>query len=404
MIKFNARVVEGSAGVIYTATTGYMEPPQVIGKKFFHVVSVSGGKDSAATLLLAIERFGVARVRGIFCDTGNEHEAVYEYLDYLERATGVTITRLKASFADEIARKRMFIARDVRHKRKYTRIAKTDRNGNPIWIKNRDGKTRMFPIPELGDDGLFTGNIAGYEPRQKIGWDRGEKVRWTNKAKRRALAVLQPTGNPFLDLCMWKGRFPSRKAQFCTEHLKRNMAVEFQLELVDAGHTVVSWQGVRRDESLNRRDALKFEVIGPHMYAYRPLVEWTAKDVFAYCSSKGVRPNPLYIQGMTRVGCMPCINVNKAELAQIAARFIEHIGRIFTWEQLVAACSKRQAATFIPAPGRGKVITNQQAYANDNNIWSVVEWSKTSRGGKQFSLLTALEENDSCASSYGLCE
>lgn len=317
-----------------------------------HVVSVSGGKDSAATLLLAIARFGVQRVRGIFCDTGNEHEAVYAYLDYLQLATGVTITRLKASFDDEIARKRMFIARDQRTRR--------------------------------GAD--------------------GRKVRWSNKAKRRALAVLHPTGNPFLDLCMWKGRFPSRKAQFCTEHLKRDMAVEYQLELVDAGHTVISWQGVRRDESLNRRDAAKFEVIGPRMYAYRPLVDWTAADVFAYCAAQQIEPNPLYRQGMSRVGCMPCINVNKAELHQIATRFIEHIGRIFIWEQLVAACSKRQAATFIPAPGRGKVINDQQAYAKDNNIWSVVEWAKTSRGGKQFSLLTALEEPKACASSYGLCE
>jgi len=317
-----------------------------------HVVSVSGGKDSAATLLLAIERFGAHRVRGIFCDTGNEHEAVYEYLDYLQLATGVTITRLTANFDAEIANKRMFIARDVRTRR--------------------------------GKD--------------------GRRVRWTNKAKRRALAVLHPTGNPFLDLCMWKGRFPSRKAQFCTEHLKRNMAVEYQLTLVEAGHTVVSWQGVRRDESLNRRDAKSFEHIGPSMFAYRPLVDWSALDVFAYCASQQIQPNPLYKQGMTRVGCMPCINVNKAELMQIARRFIQHIGRIYTWEQIVATCSKHQAATFIPAPGRGKIIHDQQAYAKDNGIWSVVEWSKTSRGGRQFSLLTALDEPSACSSEYGLCE
>lgn len=317
-----------------------------------HVVSVSGGKDSAATLLLAVERFGVHRVRGIFCDTGNEHEDTYAYLGYLEQATGVRIVRLKASFAEEIANKRMFIARDVRTRR--------------------------------GKD--------------------GRRVRWTNKAKRRALAVLQPTGNPFLDLCMWKGRFPSRKAQFCTEHLKRNMAVEYQLGLVDAGHTVVSWQGVRRDESLNRRDAKSFERIGPGMFAFRPLVDWTAANVFAHCATQGIQPNPLYRQGMSRVGCMPCINVNKAELMQIASRFVEHIDRIYSWEQLVAACSKRQAATFIPAPGRGKVIHDQQAYAKENSIWSVVEWSKTSRGGRQFSLLTALEEPSACSSAYGLCE
>ena len=52
-----------------------------------------------------------------------------------------------------------------------------------------------------------------------------------------------------LDLCMWR-RFPSRKAQFCTEELKRYMAVAFQIDLIDAGHQVLSWQGVRRDESL----------------------------------------------------------------------------------------------------------------------------------------------------------
>lgn len=317
-----------------------------------HVVSVSGGKDSAATLLLAIERFGVHRVRGIFCDTGNEHEAVYAYLDYLELATGVKIDRLKADFAAEIARKRMFIAHDRRTRR--------------------------------GAD--------------------GRKVRWTNKAKRRALAVLHPTGNPFLDLCLWKGRFPSRKAQFCTEELKRNMAVEYQLGLIDAGHTVVSWQGVRRDESLNRRNAKKFEAVGGGLYIFRPLVDWSALDVFAYCATKNIVPNPLYKQGMGRVGCMPCINANKAELKEIALRFGDHVARISKWEALVLAASKRGGATFIPAENDGKFVQNSLEHAKKNDIYAVIEWAQTTRGGKQFSLLTALEEPTACASSYGLCE
>lgn len=60
----------------------------------------------------------------------------------------------------------------------------------------------------------------------------GKRVRWTNKAKRRALAELRPTGIAMLDLCMLKGRFPSRKALFCTERLKRDVAVMFQLDLL----------------------------------------------------------------------------------------------------------------------------------------------------------------------------
>lgn len=315
-----------------------------------HVVSVSGGKDSAATLLLAIERFGVQRVRGVFCDTGNEHQAVYDYLDYLELATGVTIARLKADFSDQIARKRMFIARDAR-----------------------------------------------------TGWKNGRKLRWTNKAKRRALAVLQPSGNPYLDLCLWRGRFPSRKAQFCTEHLKRDLAVEFQLELIEQGHKVVSWQGVRRDESLNRRNAKQFEVVGGGLYIYRPLVEWTAQDVFAYCASRGIAPNPLYKQGMGRVGCMPCINARKDEVMAIGQRFPEHIARISDWEQRVAAASKRGLSTFFAAdktPGPHQTDASLPV----PRIWQVVEWSKTARGGKQMSLLAELDEPTACSSAYGLCE
>lgn len=314
-----------------------------------HVVSVSGGKDSAATLLIALERFGRHRVIPIFCDTGNEHEAVYEYLDYLELALEIKITRLKSNFDREIANKRMFIARDRRTGRK-----------------------------------------------------NGKRLRWTNKAKRRALAVLHPTGNPYLDLCLWKGRFPSRKAQFCTEFLKRNPAVEFQLSLQEQGHTVVSWQGIRRNESLNRRNAKKFECIGPGFYTYRPIVDWTAAEVFAYCGARGIKANPLYLQGMNRVGCMPCINLAKEELRQIATRFPDHIARIQEWELMVSMSAKRGFATFLHKSD-GKKQNDQQIFEN-TNIIKMVDWSNTTRGGKQFNLLADLDDIHACASSYGLCE
>jgi tRNA(Ile)-lysidine synthase TilS/MesJ len=38
-----------------------------------HVVSVSGGKDSLATLLIALARFGLRAVLAVVADTGNEH-------------------------------------------------------------------------------------------------------------------------------------------------------------------------------------------------------------------------------------------------------------------------------------------------------------------------------------------
>lgn len=360
-----------------------------------HVISVSGGKDSAATLVIAIARFGIKNIIAIFCDTGNEHEAVYEYLDYLEKATGVTIIRLKASFKNEIEAKRKFIASDVRNKRVYDTVPVFDAQNNPVW--KRDGFGNIVT--------KFNKRKGIEEPVQKrVKIGSGRRQRWTNKAKRRALSVLHPTGNPFLDLCMWKGRFPSRKAQFCTEKLKRDIAVEFQLSLIELGYTVVSWQGVRRDESENRKDTKKFEYVGGGLYIYRPVVDLSAEQVFAICRAFGLKPNPLYLQDMSRVGCMPCVNASKHELAQIAARFIEHINRIFTWEELVALCSKRQAATFMPAPSGKKLVTNKKAYSNENNIYAVIMWAKTTRGGKQFDLLAPAEDLTVCSSAYGLCE
>jgi 3'-phosphoadenosine 5'-phosphosulfate sulfotransferase (PAPS reductase)/FAD synthetase len=355
-----------------------------------HVVSCSTGKDSVATLALAVERFGPSRVIGILCDTGNEHEIVFQHKLYLERVTGVRIIILTANFDLEIFAKRDFIARDKRTRREY--------DTKPVF--EADGKT---PVPKRDGRGNIVLNKKGDPVQKTVKIGGGRRVRWSNKAKRRALANLYPTGNPFLDLCMWKGRFPSRKAQFCTEHLKRDMAVSYQLGLIEQGHTVVSWQGVRRDESLNRRNAKKFERLDARMYVYRPIVDWTAEDTFTYAQSKGIEPNPLYKCGMGRVGCMPCINASKGEIKEISLRFPEHIEKINDWEQKVAACSKRQAATFFPAPSRGEVVNDKKAYAEDNNIYSVVEWSKTSRGGKQFSLLNSLSAANECSSSYGLC-
>lgn len=314
-----------------------------------HVISVSGGKDSTALLVKALERCPPGSVIPIFCDTGNEHQAVYDYLAYLEEKLGVTITRLRADFTDRFAARRMYIARDQRTR--------------------RDKK--------------------------------GRKVRWSNKAKRRALAALHPTGNPFLDLCMLKGRFPSRKAQFCTQELKRNMAVEFQLNLQEQGHRVISWQGVRRDESEARRNAKWCERIGPGMYAFRPLVLWSAIQVFAFCAERAIRPNPLYLQGAGRVGCMPCINCQKEELRQIDMRWPGHLQRISDWERTVGQCSKRGFPTFFTDSHAAK--DRRQVFA-DLNVWSRIEWAKTTRGGKQFDLLAQLDEPEACASSYGLCE
>ena len=299
--------------------------------KTVNVVSLSGGKDSTALWLYALEQ-GVD-VLPVFSDTGNEHQKTYEYLEYLESELGL-IQRIKADFTDQIAHKRHVVQTKWRN------------DGVEEWIIEQ------------------------------------------------ALAVLHPTGNPFLDLCIWKGRFPSTKARFCTVELKvRPFFDQVYLPLIEDGHKVVSWQGVRAAESLARSTLPEREEMPEGYEIYRPLIKWTVDDVFATHDKHGIEPNPLYKLGMGRVGCMPCINCGKQELFEIARRFPEEVQRIVEWEEVVKKASKRQGASFF-ADEYGAGIEEK------------VEWSKTTFGGKQYDLLKQIDFEDVplCSSQYGLCE
>lgn len=301
-----------------------------------NVVSISGGKDSLATALVCLETQPRKTIRLVHADTGHEHPITVEYLDYLEDALGLPIERLRADFSQRIEGKRKFIA-------------------------------EKWPLHGM--------------PQDRID---------------RALEILQPTGIPFLDLCLWKGRFPSRMAQFCTTELKALLLSNAQIDLANQGYWVWSWQGVRADESRNRRHLPEWQDMGPSMAIYRPILRWPASATFEAAAAWGVEPNPLYKQGMRRVGCMPCINAGKGELSEIAKRWPWVIEKIAEWELLVSDASKRGVTSFFPAPDDGT------GALRGSNIRDYVEWAKTDRGGRQHNLFAS--EVRACESSYGLCE
>lgn len=374
------------------ATSAHQQHPGVSrdNSMIRHVISVSGGKDSTATLLFALNRVARDQIIAIFCDTGNEIPVTYDYLDTLEQHLGITIHRLKADFSIDFAAKRHFIAHDQRIRRQYRKAPVWNAQGEPVPMRDHHGHIQYHTVRRNG--------VKVTEPIQKtrkVGG--GHRVRWSNSAKRRALAVLHPTGNPFLDLCLLKGRFPSRMAQFCTQELKRNMAISFQIDLIDQGFSVLSWQGIRRDESPNRHHTKKIERLGPKLWAFRPLVDWTAQQTINFVQSRGCPLNPLYSQGQSRVGCV-CINSNKNDLAQISFRYPEEITRIAEWEQMVSQASKRGFSTFM---GDASNHHDQRDTFAELNIHARVAWAKGDNG-----TLDLFENLDVpvCASAYGLCE
>lgn len=308
-----------------------------------NVLSISGGKDSTAMWILATKELGVD-VIPVFADTGNEHPETYKYVEYLESMLG-PIKRVVPDFSQQIAKKREYVA-------------------------------AKWP------DKLQAAGKSEIEAKFIV---------------ERTLKYLHPSGNPFLDLCLWKGRFPSTKARFCTQYLKIiPIAETIYFPLFEQGYHVISWQGVRAAESPARSKLPEREDTPEGYEVYRPLLKWSAKDVFDIHKKHGIKPNPLYLQGMSRVGCMPCINVNKAELFEISRRFPEEIERIAEWEKLVAKVSRRGDPSFLPA------LEDD----DKKNIHDWVDWSKTSYGGRQIDLLKMIDiENiPVCSSVYGLCE
>lgn len=314
------------------------------------MVSVSGGKDSTATLLLALESVQRGLIFPVFADTGNEHPMTYEYIRQLSLKLDIEVKTVRSDFTDEWWHRRKYVAEN--------------------WPK----------------------------PNPAKGWPEGVPA----DIVARVLAVMDkgPTGNPFLDLCVIKGRFPSRRAQFCTDFLKKQPLNEYANELVVRFGTVECWQGVRANESTHRATLPERETAAQCLELfsiYRPILRWTVEQVFEQHRKHGIEPNPLYKLGMARVGCMPCINISKDELLSISKRFPEHVDRIAEWERVVADASKRSNATFIPSPedrGDGKL----------HDIRNRVEWAKTARGGTQYDMFRMEEETGSCSSRYGLCE
>ncbi|WP_201271838.1 phosphoadenosine phosphosulfate reductase family protein [Sinorhizobium meliloti] len=331
-----------------------------------HIVSVSGGKDSTALYLRAIER-GLP-FRAVFADTGNEHEWTYDFVRALPGLTGgPEIEWVKADFSRQLAKKRDYISR--------------------VW-------------PAEGID------------QAKVD---------------RAVALLQPTGNPFLDLCLWKTRFPSSKTRFCTDETKLVPMFEaVQRPLLEQGMILISWQGVRHEESLARSGLPRLQKINPvpysmpaavrragekwAAYAYRPLIDWKVEEVFAYHRRHNVPWNKLYDHGMGRVGCMPCIMCKKDEMLAISQRFPDHIDKVAEWETLVSEVSKRGNSTFFNVTDDPLLANGWEAEGYDwslarTGIHARVEWSKTTRGGLQYDALALLQSdfNTSC-NQWGACE
>ena len=197
----------------------------------------------------------------------------------------------------------------------------------------------------------------------------------------------------FTEMVRIKKRPPSRNAQFCTEILKlapqrRWMKTQFGPTGKFAGEEYCRYVGVRRDESSKRANVL-FSSWDDYFDCelHAPIADWTKQMCFDYVISHGETVNALYAMGFNRVGCAPCIHSGKDDITNWDMRRPEMIEKVRRLE------AETGRTFFHPCvPGMAT-----------NNIDQVVEWARTTRGGRQ-QPFAIFHERPACESKYGLCE
>lgn len=227
-----------------------------------------------------------------------------------------------------------------------------------------------------------------------------------------------------IDLAAQKKRFPSTKARFCTQELKTKPMIDYVLTQTQS---LIIIQGIRADESESRSKMAKqctyfkyyFQPYGKdkkgrdkyHYYrkkdikqwlethadeVIRPIFEWTGQEVINFILDAGLKPNPLYYMGMSRVGCMPCIMSKHSEIKEISKRFPEVLNNLAIAEDQLG--TSFFAPEKIPARFCSK-SKNGKTYPTAKDVESYVN-----RLDGQIDMFKEPDSDHRCMSFYGICE
>lgn len=208
----------------------------------------------------------------------------------------------------------------------------------------------------------------------------------------------------FLALAIWKGRFPSAKARFCTQFLKIKPTEKFIKELLAKGHEIVSHSGVRAAESIERSTMEEWATDMFGCRTRRPLLQRSISDIWE-CHQKWRLPiNPLYRAGWKRVGCRLCIMSNKADVRRTVKLrpWVIHI--YTTWELIVGSYRRARGSITdysswfhrktVPISQRSRLVDTKQGPMMVATMPDIARWSGTVRGGVQEGMAFMFEEED----------
>ena len=294
--------------------------PYPIPQNVLHVVSWSGGKDSTALLLWALERLPRDRLRVVFCDTGWENPLTYQFLDTLNHHL---------------------------------------LDGQLITLRSE----RCRDMPDLA---------------RKHGRFPSTKARFCTE-ELKIVPFLRWILTQQEDLAIYQGIRAEESFARARMQQRGDYFAAYQ-DYADQPFTYDGGEKQRKRSPLLYRKVMQW--LDQHEASVeRPLFHWKEADVLATCRQHNAL-NPLYDLGFNRVGCFPCIMENKAGLRALAEHFPARISEIAQLESEIGSSffphSKVPAARHA-APGIRSVI----AWAHDGQRSSEAEvWACMSNFAK----------------------
>lgn len=246
------------------------------------LVSFSGGKDSQASLIWAVNKYGNKHITAVFCDTGHENRVTYSHVSKTCAELSVELVTVKSARYDgfiDLAKqkgrfpstKTRFCTEELKMKPMIDYVLSQSDHLLIVEGKRRDESEARSQLPEACTYFKYyfqpyTWRVLKKHKKQYKGWK-------------------------LIDVPM--------------EH-KRPVYFTYRKK------EVTTWVELYAQD------------------LYRPVVDWTAQQVIDYILSNGQRPNELYFRGFSRVGCFPCIQARHQEVWNIITGFPTE------WEELKA--------------------------------------------------------------------
>ena len=330
------------------------------------LVSWSGGKDSQACLIYAVEKYGAANVTAVFCDTGWEHDVTYRHVKMIPEALGIKLIVLESKefdgFVDMAATK--------------TRFPSSQRRFCTSELKI---KPMIDYILSQDDNLLIFQGIRNDESTARS--EMTEQCRYFKY---------------YFD--------PFQNNRMVIEKLKKkNSLTDKEKEkLSKAKSRLKKGKEDPKYHTYRKQDVFKW----CSKYAddiIRPIIEWTGQQTISYCLDYGLPLNPLYYKGAVRVGCYPCIMCSKAEIKEIVLNDPDTLSKISNAEKQVG--SSFFPPDYVPKKYRRQRDKNGKPFALIDDVASYIRDKNAT--GDLFAEIEKEERESSgrrCMSAYSICE